>query len=828
MTDDLSSADTGKTLSERRYRFGRELLGPAVADYLMKLYGTVIFGERERGAKTLFVSRAGIRIRRMLDRFIETANLRPYENGEYFWISRLMVAKGVWRVKPEMAIELFQKEFISSTRREFIEAMVRFDDGVAEFDLDDKRHDKIGPGLDEFIKSDDPAAARIRTYFDEQAGLFEKYLEQVLGDHDTAYLVDSGWQGTAQTFLSNAFPDIDWWGAYFGRSGFEQSDRSYWSKMIGLVFEADYFVPEKPQTCIVDHRHMIESLLEPAGSSIERLHTEEDGTIGSPESEAILADAPDRDTNPVHAGVWDYLSTLPDGAGPGVLAKKAGDAWQELSRIVCMPTREDVDLFSEITRSADFGRTLKVDLLMEPKDRNKWDDPGTRINDSLWPAGQAIVEYPSEIAIPVQRRLSGLPRGAFKEKPAARETMVRPLDPARPAVAIITRTLDRPMFLRRALESVHGQTFKDYIQVVVNDGGDAEEAEQVIREADCDHSRVLLVDNVINRGMEAASNIGIKACDSDYIVIHDDDDSWEPSFLEKTVGFLDKKANAKYGGVITKTVYISEKLTPDGIEVCGRMPYQDWIDRVDLMEMAIGNFFAPISFLFRRSVYDVVGGFNENYPVLGDWDFNLKVLMQTDIGVLKERLALYHHRDQGDTRLFGNSVIADSSKHSEYSSIVRNSFARDAIKAGNPAVAQLIGMGMHFGEMRGTVRDVARYTNESRQHLSALDERLTEITSAAPDIDDYWIAFTNATAELNRASRKTPFTDKMSAEDRLATALGLEGDRKSLVPPPNFDEAAYLRENPDVKAAVAKGQFANGYQHFISSGRAEGRRRPTK
>jgi predicted SAM-dependent methyltransferase len=38
-----------------------------------------------------------------------------------------------------------------------------------------------------------------------------------------------------------------------------------------------------------------------------------------------------------------------------------------------------------------------------------------------------------------------------------------------------------------------------------------------------------------------------------------------------------------------------------------------------------------------------------------------------------------------------------------------------------------------------------------------------------------------------------------------------------------FDEAAYLRVNPDVAVAVADGQFASGYDHYVVFGRAEGR-----
>ncbi|PSB29430.1 hypothetical protein C7B82_11445 [Stenomitos frigidus ULC18] len=39
----------------------------------------------------------------------------------------------------------------------------------------------------------------------------------------------------------------------------------------------------------------------------------------------------------------------------------------------------------------------------------------------------------------------------------------------------------------------------------------------------------------------------------------------------------------------------------------------------------------------------------------------------------------------------------------------------------------------------------------------------------------------------------------------------------------NFDERFYLTAYPDVKAAVARGQFRDGYAHYQKAGRFEGR-----
>jgi hypothetical protein len=91
--------------------------------------------------------------------------------------------------------------------------------------------------------------------------------------------------------------------------------------------------------------------------------------------------------------------------------------------------------------------------------------------------------------------------------------------------------------------------------------------------------------------MEAASNAGIAACDSDYIVIHDDDDSWCPDFLEKTVAFLDGPKGARYGGVTTHSTYVSEEIRGDRVIEHETRPYNDWVRNVQLSEMACGNFF---------------------------------------------------------------------------------------------------------------------------------------------------------------------------------------------------------------------------------------------
>jgi hypothetical protein len=114
--------------------------------------------------------------------------------------------------------------------------------------------------------------------------------------------------------------------------------------------------------------------------------------------------------------------------------------------------------------------------------------------------------------------------------------------------------------------------------------------------------------------------------------------------------------------------------------------------------------------VFRRSVLDRIGGFNEALPVLGDWFFNLEFLLEDDIAVLPEPLARYHHRDRGDTNwaAYANSVIGGVSKHEEFAAVARNAFLR---RHGDRAgVAASFAMGYAVSDLQGTHRP-AQSTN---------------------------------------------------------------------------------------------------------------------
>src|SRR5262245_30610588 len=120
------------------------------------------------------------------------------------------------------------------------------------------------------------------------------------------------------------------------------------------------------------------------------------------------------------------------------------------------------------------------------------------------------------------------------------------------SVTIITRTKDRPLLLERAIGSVLAQGFTDFEHVIVNDGGRPEAVDALVAKRSTAYAgRVRVIHRTESGGMESATNAGLSASTSRFVALLDDDDTWEPRFLDATIGFLLGPKPASVRGVVT-------------------------------------------------------------------------------------------------------------------------------------------------------------------------------------------------------------------------------------------------------------------------------------
>jgi len=206
------------------------------------------------------------------------------------------------------------------------------------------------------------------------------------------------------------------------------------------------------------------------------------------------------------------------------------------------------------------------------------------------------------------------------------------------------RTRHRPMFLARALRSVLGQTCSNWILCVINDGGDPDQVEQVLTAyRPAFGERLKVVHNVEWRGMEAASNLSLSMAEGEYVVIHDDDDSWLPRFLEHAIACIEQSGAM---GVVTRSTLLHEVVGPHGPETVDEQAFMPELTEITHARLLEGNCYPPIAFLYRRTALETLGGYREDLPVLGDWEFNLRFAKTFSVQLCVNTLARWHVRPQ--------------------------------------------------------------------------------------------------------------------------------------------------------------------------------------
>ena len=222
--------------------------------------------------------------------------------------------------------------------------------------------------------------------------------------------------------------------------------------------------------------------------------------------------------------------------------------------------------------------------------------------------------------------------------------LLQPADRGR--VLVVMRTRWRLHLLPRAVRSVLSQTYPHWFLQIVNDGGPPHLVEgEIAAYRHLLEGRLGVLHLASQRGMEAASNAGIAAQTGEFIAIHDDDDTWSPDFLECMVAHLHATGG---GAAVCRTRIVRERW--DGSDYVREKVEEFGPGKASVTaeDLAGGNQFPPIAFVFRRSLYDAVGGFHEGLPALGDWHFNRRVAAIASIDVVPRSLAFWHLRDSCD------------------------------------------------------------------------------------------------------------------------------------------------------------------------------------
>lgn len=185
-----------------------------------------------------------------------------------------------------------------------------------------------------------------------------------------------------------------------------------------------------------------------------------------------------------------------------------------------------------------------------------------------------------------------------------------------PRVSVVIPTHNRLASLQRAVAAVTAQVYRDFEVVVVDD-------------ASTDGTQAWLSDRATTvravfaerrGGAGAARNRGIAEARGEFVAFLDDDDTWEPSYLERQVRHLDEHADAalSYADHVERDDRGRTRLPDTG----PLMAYSS-----DLVRMLAEGFIHTMSVVAcRRSLLAEVGAFDERLGVVQDLEWYARCL----------------------------------------------------------------------------------------------------------------------------------------------------------------------------------------------------------
>jgi glycosyltransferase involved in cell wall biosynthesis len=215
-----------------------------------------------------------------------------------------------------------------------------------------------------------------------------------------------------------------------------------------------------------------------------------------------------------------------------------------------------------------------------------------------------------------------------------------------PSVSIITPAYNTAQYLVETVDAALAQSFEDFELLLVDDGSSDETP--ALARALAERDRRVRVHTTRNHGPAAARNTAMAIARGRFFALLDSDDIWAPDYLAQQLRLLEHwpaasivTANAiNLGGLFNDQPFWP---ATSGVRT---LTLRDIIEQEDAV---------CIMSVFRRDVFDTIGGFDPQFTGNEDYEFWLRAAFAGFV-VLQNRqpLGRYRRRD--------NSLSADETR----------------------------------------------------------------------------------------------------------------------------------------------------------------------
>ncbi len=224
--------------------------------------------------------------------------------------------------------------------------------------------------------------------------------------------------------------------------------------------------------------------------------------------------------------------------------------------------------------------------------------------------------------------------------------------------SIIMPVWNRADFICRSIESVIGQTYKEYELLIIDDGSE-DNLEEIIRPY---LNEKIVYHKIEHSGVSAARNYALKKAKYPFIAYLDSDNVWHPAYLGKMFQALNGKEK-KYHVAYCRANRFRKNSSTSQFE-----PGDTIGDSFSISKLLDANYIDLNTFVHSKKIIEHIGPFDENLKRLVDWDLIIRATSLYDPVFVPEILVDYYYC-QADNALsltedYGNANQTIQQKYS--------------------------------------------------------------------------------------------------------------------------------------------------------------------
>lgn len=212
-----------------------------------------------------------------------------------------------------------------------------------------------------------------------------------------------------------------------------------------------------------------------------------------------------------------------------------------------------------------------------------------------------------------------------------------------PLISVLMPVYNCEEYVQAAIDSILGQTFRDFEFIIIDDGSKDRTAD-IVKAAAARDDRIKVISRE-NRGIVPSLNEALAVAAGDLIARMDGDDISLPDRFQRQVDYL--RAHPDCGLVGTQIMFMD----PDGRPIA---PMPNPLDHAGIVQTMLdgSESVSHPTVIFRRAVAQSINGYSDRYKHAEDIDFFLRMAEATQVANMPDLLLHYrqHAKSIGRTQ----------------------------------------------------------------------------------------------------------------------------------------------------------------------------------